>query len=176
MLIWWLLKSDGVFLTVSRINDRPDSFTLVHRTENQSNTSDIVWSKFVIPIKTLCNSDLDRLIKIETHYHKRSGNHLYIAQFFTTTQQLLEQPGRNTVYHSVPKLPTGGGKRLKDPPCQLKLIYSKLNTVYNFLDYIRGGTELACTVSIDFTASNGDPLQPDSLHYLTPDGKIWPSY
>lgn len=43
--------------------------------------------------------------------------------------------------------------------------------VYSFLDYIRGGTELACTISIDFTASNGNPSSPDSLHYIAYGGQ-----
>ncbi|XP_065554272.1 copine-5-like isoform X5 [Lathamus discolor] len=38
----------------------------------------------------------------------------------------------------------------------------------SFLDYIRGGTQLNFTVAIDFTASNGNPSQPTSLHYLSP--------
>ena len=29
-------------------------------------------------------------------------------------------------------------------------------------------TELNCTIAIDFTASNGDPRQPGTLHYLNP--------
>ncbi len=37
---------------------------------------------------------------------------------------------------------------------------------YSFLDYIRGGTELACTISIDFTQSNGAPNDPRSLHFM----------
>ncbi len=43
-----------------------------------------------------------------------------------------------------------------------------MNTVrgYSFLDYVRGGTELACTISIDFTQSNGIPTDPRSLHYM----------
>ncbi|CAB4064869.1 Copine-7,Copine-3,Copine-9,Copine-5,Copine-6,Copine-2,Copine-4,Copine-8,Copine-1 [Lepeophtheirus salmonis] len=57
---------------------------------------------------------------------------------------------------------------------------SKTIKVHSFLDYIRGGTELACTFSIDFTGSNGDPSQIESLHYiflgfgarLPPDGRV----
>uniref|UniRef100_A0A8C6L2J5 Copine 8 n=1 Tax=Nothobranchius furzeri TaxID=105023 RepID=A0A8C6L2J5_NOTFU len=37
-----------------------------------------------------------------------------------------------------------------------------------FLDYIKGGTQINFTVAIDFTASNGNPAQPTSLHYMSP--------
>ena len=38
------------------------------------------------------------------------------------------------------------------------LVHSQTVKAYSFLDYIRGGTELACTISIDFTQSNGAPM------------------
>lgn len=38
--------------------------------------------------------------------------------------------------------------------------YVKLETRPQFLDYIRGGTQLALICSIDFTASNIDPSSP----------------
>jgi len=41
---------------------------------------------------------------------------------------------------------------------------------YTFLDYIMGGTEMNLMVAIDYTASNGDPKSPDSLHYINPNG------
>lgn len=35
-----------------------------------------------------------------------------------------------------------------------------------FMDYVMGGAEIGLMVAIDFTASNGDPVQPGTLHYL----------
>ncbi|XP_029150928.1 protein BONZAI 1 isoform X1 [Arachis hypogaea] len=42
---------------------------------------------------------------------------------------------------------------------------------YTFLDYVAGGFELNFMVAVDFTASNGNPRLPDSLHYLDPSGR-----
>ena len=50
----------------------------------------------------------------------------------------------------------------------MTLLHSQVKKAYSFLDYIKGGTELACTISIDFTASNGNPRNTDSLHYIYP--------
>merc|ERR1712150_334129 len=52
----------------------------------------------------------------------------------------------------------------------IHLMNSKMQKAFSFLDYVRGGTELACTISIDFTASNGNPQSPESLHYINPRG------
>ena len=37
---------------------------------------------------------------------------------------------------------------------------------HSFLEFIRGGCELNLLVAIDFTASNGAPSLPSSLHYI----------
>ncbi|KAE9610179.1 hypothetical protein Lal_00006379 [Lupinus albus] len=42
---------------------------------------------------------------------------------------------------------------------------------YTFLDYLAGGFELNFMVAIDFTASNGNPRLPDSLHYIDHSGR-----
>ncbi|KAI4875934.1 hypothetical protein NFI96_034513, partial [Prochilodus magdalenae] len=44
----------------------------------------------------------------------------------------------------------------------------KLHRLYSFLDYIMGGCQIHFTVAIDFTASNGDPRNSCSLHYINP--------
>ena len=49
---------------------------------------------------------------------------------------------------------------------RIHLIHSETIEAFSFLDYVRGGTELACTVSIDFTQSNGAPNDSRSLHYM----------
>ncbi|KAJ0765540.1 putative protein BONZAI [Helianthus annuus] len=38
--------------------------------------------------------------------------------------------------------------------------------LYTFLDYISSGFELNFMAAVDFTASNGDPQNSDSLHYM----------
>lgn len=37
-----------------------------------------------------------------------------------------------------------------------------------FLEYLRGGVQLNVLVAIDFTTSNGEPDDPNSLHALKP--------
>ena len=40
--------------------------------------------------------------------------------------------------------------------------------MYSFLDYIMSGCQINFTVGVDFTASNGNPTDPSSLHYMDP--------
>jgi Copine len=39
-------------------------------------------------------------------------------------------------------------------------------TEYDFVDYLKGGLNIALFIGIDFTASNGLPHNPASLHYI----------
>ena len=38
---------------------------------------------------------------------------------------------------------------------------------YSFIDYLRGGMQISLSLAIDFTASNENPRDPKSLHYLS---------
>ncbi|KAB1283179.1 Copine-4, partial [Camelus dromedarius] len=44
----------------------------------------------------------------------------------------------------------------------------QIHKMHSFLDYIMGGCQIQFTVAIDFTASNGDPRNSCSLHYIHP--------
>ncbi|NWY04762.1 CPNE9 protein, partial [Nothoprocta ornata] len=62
-----------------------------------------------------------------------------------------------------------GGRRGAQPARpQVTLLSFSVESEFTFVDYIRGGTQLNFTVAIDFTASNGLPSQPTSLHYASP--------
>jgi len=47
----------------------------------------------------------------------------------------------------------------------------RINIVPTFLDYVKGGLQMNFTVAVDFTASNGNPMQSNSLHYRDPSGR-----
>ncbi|KAK3739510.1 hypothetical protein QZH41_005061 [Actinostola sp. cb2023] len=44
----------------------------------------------------------------------------------------------------------------------------EITQYHSFLDYVMGGCQINFTVGIDFTASNGDPRNAQSLHYMSP--------
>ena len=166
----WFGSSDP-FLQISRSNERPGEFTVVHRTEHISNNVNPVWKPFVISIRTLCNGDLDRNLKFECFDHNNNGNHSYIGEFSTTARNLLEGPGPANIHPCI-NIKKKNSKRSYKHSGHIHLIDCKMQKAFSFLDYVRGGTELACTISIDFTASNGNPQSPDSLHYIHSRGKL----
>ncbi|KAI8771714.1 copine-9 [Biomphalaria glabrata] len=157
---WWGLfgKSDP-FLTFYRANE-DNSFTIVHKTEEIKNTLNPNWKPFTVPLKTFCNGDHDRTIKVQCYDWNASGNHEFIGEFFTNVRELSSNQARTF--------------ELKNPKSRKKKdsgkihIHGAIEVENTFIDYIRGGMQMNFTVAIDFTASNGNPQSPESLHYLNP--------
>ncbi|XP_062612152.1 copine-8-like [Saccostrea cucullata] len=133
-------KSDP-YLQLSRVNE-DGSYTVVHRTEVIMKTLN-PW-RFTIMSRALCNGDYDRSIKFECYDWDKDG--------------YLIHPKKQAKK-----------KKYKDSGEVLLLSY-KSEQIFSFLDYIQSGTEMNFTVAIDFTASNGNPSSPSSLHYLNPYG------
>ena len=44
----------------------------------------------------------------------------------------------------------------------------QIETQPTFVEYLQGGVSMNFSVAVDFTASNGDPRQPQSLHFFDP--------
>ncbi|GAA51758.1 copine-8, partial [Clonorchis sinensis] len=161
-----LFGSSDPFLAFYRINE-DGSRTIVHRTEEIRNTLNPNWKQMVLPTRVLVNGDHDRQLIISCLDWNRSGREALIGEASTTVNELLR------IYHSDlrilnlvhPKKARRQKHYTNSGVLHLNLV--KIEKVYSFLDYVQGGTELSCCIAIDFTASNGSPQVPDTLHYST---------
>ncbi|GJM85109.1 hypothetical protein PR202_ga01532 [Eleusine coracana subsp. coracana] len=86
--------------------------------------------------------------ELESMYHNQNGEHLVVPA---------------STAHDCPSKEV-----LKSQVYVEKYVESNRHT---FLDYISAGCQLNFMVAIDFTASNGNPRLPDSLHYIDPSGR-----
>ncbi|XP_034382065.1 LOW QUALITY PROTEIN: copine-8-like [Cyclopterus lumpus] len=158
-------KSDP-FLVFYRSNE-DGTFTICHKTEVVKNTLNPVWQAFKIPVRALCNGDYDRTIKVEVYDWDRDGSHDFIGEFSTSYRELSRGQSQFNVYEVInPKKKERKKKYLNSGT--VTLLSFLLDIEVTFLDYIKGGTQINFTVAIDFTASNGNPAQPTSLHYMSP--------
>ncbi|XP_069621098.1 copine-8 isoform X2 [Ranitomeya imitator] len=158
-------KSDP-FLVFFRSNE-DGSFTICHKTEVVKNTLNPVWQAFKIPVRALCNGDFDRTIKVEVYDWDRDGSHDYIGEFSTSYRELSRGQSQFNVYEVINAKKKGKKKKYLNSGT-VTLLSFLVETEVSFLDYIKGGTQINFTVAIDFTASNGNPAQPTSLHYMNP--------
>uniref|UniRef100_A0A3Q2EED9 Copine VII n=1 Tax=Cyprinodon variegatus TaxID=28743 RepID=A0A3Q2EED9_CYPVA len=152
-------KSDP-FLEIFRMND-DGTEQLVHRTEVIKNNLNPVWEPFKVSLISLCSCDEERKLKCLVWDYDSRGKHDFIGEFYATFREMQKISSGNKVSWDCvnPKYK------------QKKRNYKNsgvLHRVYSFLDYIMGGCQIHFTVAIDFTASNGDPRNSCSLHYINP--------
>lgn len=158
----WICSNDP-FLVISRANE-DGSYSVVLKTEVASWTQNPRWRPIVIRVTTLCNGDYDRNLKIDCYDNRTNGNHKLIGTCHTTLRSLRESSQSkhlnlvNAVKQRMKRSYTNSGV--------LKLISINVAEEITFLDYIRSGTQMHFAVAIDFTASNGTPTDPQSLHHL----------
>ncbi|XP_028399865.1 copine-3-like isoform X2 [Dendronephthya gigantea] len=160
----FLGKSDP-YLIISR--QLPDgSFAPVHKTEIIKNTLNPSWSPFELAVNTLCNGDYNRTIKFDCYDWDSDGSDDFIGTFTTTFNEMLKANEREVSWPCIN--PKKQKKKGYNDSGTIYLSNCMLTHVYSFLDFIMGGCQINFTVGIDFTASNGHPAQPTSLHFINP--------
>ncbi|KAH8491008.1 hypothetical protein H0E87_023223 [Populus deltoides] len=106
---------------------------------------------------------------IECFDFNSSGNHVLIGKLQKSVADLetlhREKNGANFVIPS---------SHVREKVLKGQLFVDRFleKEQYSFLDYISSGFELNFMVAVDFTASNGNPRNPDSLHYIDPSGRL----
>ncbi|MGH0115703.1 UNVERIFIED_CONTAM: hypothetical protein FKN15_046888 [Acipenser sinensis] len=152
-------KSDP-FLEIYRINE-DESEQLVHRTEVIKNNLNPVWDSFKVSLSSLCSCDENKKLKLTClcvsvtllpqclvwDYDSR-GKHDFIGEFYTTFGEMQKIVGGDTVSWDC-----------VNPKYKIKKRNYK-NSGVVILSELK--------VAIDFTASNGDPRNSCSLHYINP--------
>ncbi|KAJ8526372.1 hypothetical protein K7X08_028849 [Anisodus acutangulus] len=153
-------KSDP-FLRISRIVETGGSFPIC-KTEVVNNNLNPIWRPVCLTMQQFVNKD--NPLVLEYFDFNSSGNHE-----ITKTAADLENLHKSRVGANFisPSGFRGNEKVLKG---QLFVEGFAEKQLYSFLDYISSGFELSFMVAVDFTASNGNPRSPDSLHYFDPSG------
>ncbi|XP_020662534.1 copine-4 isoform X1 [Pogona vitticeps] len=159
-------KSDP-FLEIFRINDDATQ-QLVHRTEVVMNNLNPTWKSFKVSVNSLCSGDQDRRLKCIVWDWDSNGKHDFIGEFSSTFKEMLgAMEGRQVQWECINPKYKVKKKNYKNSGIVI-LNLCKIHKMHSFLDYIMGGCQIQFTVAIDFTASNGDPRNSCSLHYIHP--------
>ncbi|ELK25335.1 Copine-4 [Myotis davidii] len=187
-------KSDP-FLEIFRMNDDATQ-QLVHRTEVVMNNLSPAWKSFKVSVNSLCSGDPDRRLKVgPTSEELRTqapglqeaaeagsklwlqcivwdwdsnGKHDFIGEFTSTFKEMKgAMEGKQVQWECINPKYKAKKKNYKNSGIVI-LNQCKIHKMHSFLDYIMGGCQIQFTVAIDFTASNGDPRNSCSLHYIHP--------
>eukprot|EP01119_Soliformovum_irregulare_P011920 TRINITY_DN3051_c0_g1_i1.p1 TRINITY_DN3051_c0_g1~~TRINITY_DN3051_c0_g1_i1.p1 ORF type:complete len:604 (+),score=195.97 TRINITY_DN3051_c0_g1_i1:84-1895(+) len=153
-------KSDP-YLEISRSDG--NSWTLLYKTETIMKTLDPVWKPFTIPVPKLNRGDPERPLRFQCFDWNKSGNMDLIGEFTTTTAELMDGKRQFELI-----LPRKQKKKSYKNSGIIQLKEFEVIKTHSFLEYITGGCEISLIVAIDFTASNKDPRDPNSLHFMGP--------
>lgn len=157
----WYARNDP-FLLLYRSNEDGSS-SVVARTSVAHSTQNPKWPPIVTKVRTLCNGDYDRSIKIECYDSRSNGDHKLIGTCHTCLNTLSKGPGDiNTYALRNPKK-----QEKKEHSGMLELVSINICAEVSFMDYIRNGTQVHFAVAIDFTASNKPTSDPRSHHHLS---------
>ncbi|XP_029359757.1 copine-4 isoform X2 [Echeneis naucrates] len=159
-------KSDP-FLEIYRLNNDA-TLQLVYRTETVMNNLNPVWKNFKVSLNSLCSGDHERKLQCTVWDWDSNGKHDYIGEFEATFKEMKGAiDGRQVQWPCINPKYKVKKKNYKNSGIVI-LNQCKIIKMHSFLDYIMGGCQIQFTVAIDFTASNGDPRNSCSLHYIHP--------
>uniref|UniRef100_A0A8B9CCA1 Copine-4 n=1 Tax=Anser brachyrhynchus TaxID=132585 RepID=A0A8B9CCA1_9AVES len=150
-------KSDP-FLEIFRMNDDATQ-QLVHRTEVVMNNLNPAWKTFKVSVNSLCSGDQDRRLKCIVWDWDSNGKHDFIGEFSSTFKEMRgAMEGRQVQWECINPKYKAKKKNYKNSGIVILNQCKHHNTL----------TFLLFQVAIDFTASNGDPRNSCSLHYIHP--------
>ena len=146
------IKQGDVKIDSMKIND----WVLTYKSRHFKG-SKVVFDQFDITGSKISNNYFDIPLKVEMLKYKSNGSHRVLGTCYITVIDFISQ-----------KKSFQFKKKSKNIKSILKVLNFKINTYYNFLDFLKGGMNINLSVGIDFTASNRDPQDPLSLHYMNP--------
>ena len=106
-------------------------------------------------LRKFTNGDEHRSVNLNVIHQYSNGDTKILHKFSTTPNELENNP----------KLVKTDGKM--SLTVQTKCILKP-----SFVQYLHSGLQLNFHVAVDFTGSNGDPRNPQSLHYINPNGQM----
>ena len=126
----------------------PGKFKPVYKSEIKSqDRGKQNWNEFSIDLHNLCSDDKGQEVKLDFFKSSTDGNHKLLGTTHTSVQELID-----------------GQKQMQFKGQIIEVVKFELVKSTNFLEYVFGGCEINLNIAIDFTLSNGDPREADSLH------------
>lgn len=152
------------FFYLSRVTESGENIR-VYCSET-SKGRNVTWKLFEKTMKDLSNGDPSRPIIFDLYDHHRSGNHDYMGSTEFSLNKITEEGVKQFTIINPKKKSKKGYKHsgiITINTCQIIQNYT-------LMDYIRGGCQISLMIALDFTASNGIPTNPNSLHFMSPSG------
>ncbi|XP_071670374.1 copine-2 isoform X3 [Patagioenas fasciata] len=141
---------------------------LVHRTEVIKYTLDPIWKPFTVPLVSLCDGDVEKLIKVMCYDYDSDGGHDFIGEFQTSVARMCEAQDAFPLELECIN-PKKQKKKKNYKNSGIIIVKScKITRDFSFLDYILGGCQLMFTVRTFDSNMLGLTSQPPTGTHETP--------
>ena len=157
-------KSDPFFVISKSTSS--GQFVVVRKSEVIKNDLNPAWRQMVIPVRDLCNNDYERALRFDVYDWDSDGSHDLIGSFKTDLRTLTIAAMERKKFPCINEKKTSKKGYKNSGEMLVQSIAVTQET--SFLDYIQSGTAMNFSVAVDFTASNGPPADPRSLHHFNP--------
>lgn len=137
------------------------TWSLVYRSIHLKKNLNPHWPTVEIPLSQLAaKTAMQTQLLIRVFDHDDDGSHDLIGEASVVIESMK----------AGLQLPLIHPKNAKKAKHSGMFIVNNIQFIprYSFLDYLSTGTHLNLMVSIDFTGSNGDPRDRNSLHFINP--------
>ncbi|CAI9113749.1 OLC1v1014416C1 [Oldenlandia corymbosa var. corymbosa] len=160
-------KSDP-FLVISKTTESGLTVPIC-KTEVLKNDHTPRWKPVLLSIQQAGSKDSPLII--ECFNFNGNGKHDLLGKVQKSLAEMEKLHASGTGANFF--IPTGVSQNHPNKVLKSQIFVDKFSEKINhtFLDYLAGGYELNFMVAVDFTASNGNPRLPDSLHYIDPSGR-----
>jgi len=162
-------RSDPYFMLQRKIGGE---WTTTFQSEVIKNTLNPVWKPQRLSWDKVVRGNPQEELRIRVFDYDEGTKHDHIGDVYTNAQQLLNESGKRSVLFDVVHPPTKRKYQKKSykNSGQIEVILARYErpAIDTMLEYIAGGMQINLMVAIDFTASNGDPRDPRSLHHFNP--------
>jgi hypothetical protein len=178
----WFGKSDPFFELSRKVDSLGGlAWDNVYRSKAIKDNLNPEWEHAFIDLSALCDADLDRPILVTVYDNNlSSGKHVSMGQFETTVNDLLQaaqlkregfklsRNGKDVGKIGIVSATVDGVEEVSEQMAKVAVSapYKPFDRPA-FVDYISGGCKLNVMVAIDFTASNGNPRTPGTLHHAS---------
>ncbi|CAD8099616.1 unnamed protein product [Paramecium primaurelia] len=145
-------KSDPFLKFYKRVGE---DWLPVHKTEMIKDNLNPEWKPFQISFKRLCGNKQEEKFKVECwDVHEKGTNNQYMGHFETSIHEIINE--NKSEFNLEYQANKSGGKII--------LKEKKVIKRPTFMDFLKDGEQINLIIGVDYTAQNGNPNFPDSLH------------
>ncbi|XP_047971154.1 protein BONZAI 3-like [Salvia hispanica] len=156
------------FLRISRASEN-GGYIPICKTEVVNNNLNPTWKPLCLTMQQFMSKENPLLI--ECFDFNTNGNHVLIGKVQKSVAE-IEALHQSRACANLISPPSAFRHHEKIMKSQIFVDGFVEKQLYSFIDYISSGYELNFMVAVDFTASNGNPTTPGSLHYIDHSGRL----